>query len=394
MKGIISLVLFSVLVSCENQPATVYLELPVIRVSQIYAHNTVREFLSKDSEDQDKMAAQYEKKARAVSEENPDKAIFFIKRAITVEPTLDRYLFLSGLLDKTRRYKERQHLLTLLTETSSYEKNGQFVSDYVFGPPDEDLYYEYLVTRVAVDGVVYSYYVNTARELGFDVTDLRERLLKDERLRLDPASLAYKNISIQFMSPEELDALKQNPDVFLDMLQTINDTASVFEIGLKENADFRYSHEEEWDGEEMDVSMLYENFLYEKKQDPNAWFTFNLKRKVKLADSLYALVYAIDSSERACPREMRHVYHRLITCDLRGNIIDQAIVAWQSANEIATLSYNKAAFTVTRHQRNWKKPYVKQDFDNFIVSVVKQQSEDFFIDASGNIQAASGALEE
>ena len=375
MKNLFCLFLLVALIACQNQPATVYVDVPLIPASRIYEADTLKSFIAAYHPENDRIAEQYEKKARKQEKRDLEKAIYLCKRSITLKPTLQRYLYLSSLLEKDGRFNERSDLLRMLVN-----------EPFVFGEPDQDLYYEFLANEVISEGKLYQYYVYVANEnFGFDIKALQKRLLSDKRIKLDPASVAYKNIELQFMSPEEIEEMKKDPRVFLEMLRSIKDTAGTFQIGVNESHSFTYDREESWEPGDIELSALFDKFLYEKIEQPDKWFRYHFDRKIKLGDSVYAVLYSIDSSQTACPKEMRHIYRRLVTYGPDGTIRDQQLVAWQGGEELATLHFSRNAFSVTRHKRNWKKTYKYDDFDNFITGIEELGSTHYSITPGGDI---------
>lgn len=99
-----------------------------------------------------------------------------------------------------------------------------------------------------------------------------------------------------------------------------------------------------------------------------------------------AVVYAIDSSETACPIDMRHLYHRLVTYDSVGNILDNKIVAFQAGEALQTAVINRNNIETTRYKRIWRKPYKKFDFDNFLECSEMIDIKRYHINPDGHIE--------
>jgi len=138
--------------------------------------------------------------------------------------------------------------------------------------------------------------------------------------------------------------------------------------------------------DDMLISEYFIHYLQEKRQDSNWRKPFNFNHRIKINDSVIAVIYAIDSSETACPKDMRCIYNRLVTYNTNGKIISSDIVTTQSGDELTTLHFNHNKYTVTHYKRYWEKPYVKGDFDNYLVKTEEFGDVDFEITPAGDIE--------
>jgi hypothetical protein len=347
MKQTIHSLLFAciagLMASCGSTTAEVEeVALPVLRPSYIYDNDSVYAYITNYGAEHAITAAYYIKKADKIVEQDPKKAIWNIKRAITLHPKLEYYKKLAPLLMQTENYSEACQLYGLIAD-EQYMKNdkGKYVNMYVFDRPSEDDFYNYLLCSTLKhyyfpDNVIYD-----ARENGFDIQKLKQRLLSDERYKYDTGSIEFKNNMLAFLSEDEIEAYCDQPENFYKFLARIPDTSSVFVIDQQAVAKFDYTGF--YDGSEeggYSLRGLEMHFLKEKKNDPDNWLVYNCNHVVRLNDQVYVIEYSIDTSAIACPKEMRHVAHMLATYTPEGKIIDAKPVAWQSAAMLASMSYD------------------------------------------------------
>lgn len=387
---ILSLVLFA----CEIKQETVYRDVPVLQASSIYQGDSVYFYAQKYGDANKELAQSYLKRSKEAENSDLAMAVYYCKRAITLYPVQEYYKDLAGLLEKTGNYRELFRSYIPLVEKAYVKDSAHSGGEYVYalGDPDEDTYLEFMVASMRANNRLYSETVYSAREQGLNVEKLKERFFSDKRLKIDMTTPEAKNMMLLFLTDEELTAYNKLESTFKDMLASIKDVAPVFEIDKDNVHDFRYNEFNGMDeSEEMDgptTSYLFVNYLKEKREHPDEWFRYNYNHVVDISDSVKAVIYAIDTSENACPVEMRHIYHRLVTYNTKAEIISSQIVALQSAGQLMTLSYNMSRFTVTEYKRNWKKPYEKRDFDNYITGTEKLKESSYLILPDGRIRDA------
>ncbi|GAA4295090.1 hypothetical protein GCM10023183_00490 [Nibribacter koreensis] len=374
---------------------TVVKQVPVLRASSIYQADSVYRFKSEHLDFNQEMTLSYLEKATEVEESNLERAIYYVKRAITLQPALDYYKRLAGLLVKADRPEELLQLYQLILQkhTFSLARHGN-ITEFLFEKPDEATAYEYLTLVLLKQEYAFGETLSELQELGFSMVNLKERLSKDERLKLIPTSERYKSLMLYFLPEEELASFVRSEDNFQNLLSSIKDSASVFEIDKQEVAAFNYQESEmpeDYDGAQ-DIRNHYGLFLQEKHQQPKEWYAYNFKRKIKINDNVQAVVYAIDSSALASPVNMRHIYYRLVTYTRKGQLIGSEIVATQAGEHLSTASFQHNTFTVTDHTRFWKKPYQKDDFDNFLVKTEKVGERRFEILPDGKIVPAKAPV--
>ncbi len=381
-------ILFIAISACKTKVETEYKEVTAIRASDLYRSDSVYQYIQRNKDNYADLANDYLKKSKAAEENNLAMAVYFAKRAVTLDPTLGNYKALAAMLDKAKKYDELDELYTQLTY--NYFPEGKDEGIYIFGKPDEDLYREMMVNQLLARGTIDPETVYDAKKMKLNLSKLKETVFADKRLKIDMSTPDAKNMLLMFLSEEELEAYNKLPGTFKDFLSSIKDVAPVFEIDTKAVHEFNYdgfNGIEEYDEEytKPDMSYVYRNFLPEKKGDREWSFRYNFNHLLNVNDSVIGVIYSIDSSETACPIEMRHIYHRLVTYNKKAKIISAQIVAIQSGEQLITASFNFNKFTVTESKRNWKHPYVKDDFDNYITGTEKVKETSYQIQPNGKI---------
>jgi hypothetical protein len=377
------------LFACNNKVETITLEVPVLRGSMIYRIDSVRAYMETYKDTNKRIAESYIEKG-VKEKDNSEKSIYYFKRAITLHPTLANYKSLAQALNATHNYSELQDLYSILT-TPIYERkeNGKDTTVYIFGRPDEELFYQYTASTVLVQHYLPADNMYMARDLGLDIATIKSKLLADERIKMDTASIEYKDMMLQFLPYEELQAYTKNPAVFRDFVASIKDTAVVFAIDERSVQQFNYNDFNGMnyeDGPQITFGAVYIYYLKEKQENKDRWLKFNFNHAFRVNPSVTAIVYAIDTSELASPVDMRHLYHQLVTYDNNGSIIDSKVIALQAGEQLQTARFNNGKFTVTMYKRTWKKPYKKEDFDNDLINSEKISEADYEILANGKIK--------
>lgn len=394
------LLLFVSISACNNNTETEYKEVTAIRASDLYLGDTVHSYMQRNKDIYASIADSYLKRSAEAAHSNLDKAVYCCKRAATLHPTLETYQTLAGLLNQIKAYKELTDLYRLIVG-KWYTNGPDNDNEYVFKQPDVATYSDYLVAQLLSSGGIYPEDIYEAEQSKIDMAQLKEHVFSDPRLKgkIDMTTPAAKAMMLYFLSDKERAAYNELPSTYKDFLASIKDASPVFEIDKESVHDFAYrkfmgdSEEEISDvinlskpEPKTESSYMYKSFLKEQRENPEGWFVYNFNHVIAINDSVNAVVYAIDSSETACPVEMRHIYHRLVTYNKKAKIIMSQIVAIQSGEKLLTASFNFDKFTTTEYHRNWKKPYDKKDFDNYLLSTDKLKETSYHITPQGKIE--------
>jgi hypothetical protein len=389
MKKILILVTLVSLLSCEDKVETRYMDVRALSASELYRGDSVFSYLNRYKEQNKDLADAYKEKSQQ-QKDNREKAIYYLKRSISLFPNQQSYLELASLLFNAQRYDELNRLY-YLTNYSQYVKNSnqKMESIYLFGPPTEDMVYENIICNILRRNYLYAEEIYLIEEAGFNRLKLKERLIADSRITLDKNSATYKNILLQFLPYNHLDSIARQPESFRNFLTSLRDTNDHFQINSETVSEFNYDNFNGRygdDGMSIGKEAIDVFYLKEKQENKDKWIQFNFNHFYKAFPSVNVIVYAIDTSTTACPREMRHVYHRLVTYNENGGIIDSRVIALQSAEDQKTAIVNKTTITVQQSKRIWKKPYAKWEFDNSVTNTEVLGTESFEILADGSIK--------
>ena len=372
--------------ACSEDQEQILVEVPALHASEIYHNDDVKKYILKYGKEHHDIAASYLNKAHAVKDKNLKKAIYFLKRSITLEPTAESYTELAQLLSEDKNYSEAYDAYDVLARKIYLDMSGR--SEYVFSKPDDNIIIEYIIMSILAHNGIDNYSLS---EAGVDKQKIRARLISDERFNYDTSNVDHKNIMIQFWTEEEVENYRKSLDNLNALLKSVADTASVFEINQKNVSQFKYddfngiNYSEEFDDDGIDLRRMAVYYLKEKQDDPEAWLHYNINHSLRAHGQLNVLVYAIDTSATACPIEMREIYHRLVIYDGDGKIVSDKIIAFQSGENLQTVSFNKDHFEISTYKRSWKKPYQKRDFDNEIVNTELLSKKSYIVTASGEI---------
>jgi hypothetical protein len=376
-----------VVTGCKPSSEKEIVEMPVLRASSLFNDDSVYTYLHLYEDIHGATSNYYIEKAEAIAESNPQKAIYYYKRSLTVHPSYGIYKKLGGLLMKEGMYSEADRVYSFITRKAYTSVPDGIKDDYLFQAPDEDLYYEYMLASTLSTGYFDNYFVYQAKDLNFDINKYKERLSSDPRLKFGKSSETYKNMMLAFMSDEEIEEYKRSPEVFSAFLSSIPDSSLQFIIDGKKVQDFDYSRSR-YDGEGDDsysISDFYIWFLKETEDNSNNWYDYNFKNVHSIGESVKAVLYSIDTSAISCPKEMRHIYWRVVTYGKDGKIIDSKVVATQAGEELKTAKINNDQITVSEFKRTWSKPYDKNDFDNDLKNTELVNTKSFKIKPTGEI---------
>lgn len=354
-----------------------------MRASNIYFADSVKEYINQYENTNKDIANSYILKAKETENQNIDKAVYYAKRAVSLNPTYNNYLLLADYLKKKENYQELIQLYVLLTDKNrKTETKNEY--DYLFSKPNEDVIYQSIVAYINAYNSVYSDAYYYAEELGIDIKQFKERLKNDPSIKMDKSSEAFQLVLLQFVPYDELAQYAQQKNVFADFLKKIPERKMNFTIDEQTIAEFDYFEGRNFDEMIIPISAIDQYYLEEKQTMPNNWYTFNYLYKYTLAPEIVALEYAIDSSETACPKEMRHIYRKIVTYNTNTlKIIDSKLIAYQSGNELATASAENDVITITIQKRAFKKPYDKSDFDNELIGSEKVSQVQYRLSKEG-----------
>jgi len=411
MKGVRKILLvfipFAILVSCKPNVENITVNITPLRASSIYDVDAVSQYLGNHTDTNKSLADEYFDKGLRVQETNLTQSIYYYKRSLTIYPDFGHYKLLVPLLYQAGCYGEMNELCRFLVLPRSLDSASALYGKYLLSQPDFDLVCDYVVSNILLYNTVWnSKAEETAltKGLGIKLEDVKKRVLSDNRVKLSAPTEENKNALWDLLTSDEKASYFNNEPTSDNYREFIKDTSRVFEIdkSLVQQFDYRitdnYNFNENLEEVRNDFDALDEKYgkLIPEKEYGNYFERYNFERNITLNDSINILIYAYDTSELSSPKDMRNIYHRLVTYTYRrtdnGEIptqIDSKIVAVQSGEELSTVKFNRNIFTITYFKRTWEKPYVKIDFDNHLNKIEQTGEQSFEISPAGHIKEVS-----
>jgi tetratricopeptide (TPR) repeat protein len=396
MKSITKFSLFIIILFfsfCKSQTEIEEIDIPALRVSSIYNFDSVNNFKIIHAENYKSLANEYLNKGINQEDVNLKKAIWNVKRAITLFPNYENYIKLGELLMKDKQFQEAANLYEFIVFKCSRKQNDEWIENYVFEAPNESLFTEYFVANFLASYFVDFQISYMCEEAGFKLANIKERFFNDKRIVFDTASNDYKNMLLCFLSEEELENYAKNPSNFVKFLDEIKSNTSQFEINKYQVSNFNY---EDYNGrnwnEGLNLVSMQAMFLNEKKDNPNNSVSYNCLNKCYINDSVIVIHYSVDTSENACPKEMRHICHVLATYSKNGNVIDYKVVAAQSGEYLSIFSFNNGIINCNEYKRTWKEVYYKFDFNNELLKTDFVKEKVFKINELGKFMEVNASM--
>jgi tetratricopeptide (TPR) repeat protein len=384
-----SFIILCVFTSCSETKELVFVEVPALKASEIYSPNEVKKYLNQYENQHHAIATSYKEKAEvAIKAKDLKKAIYFLKRSITLEPTLDTYEKLIRVLSDVQNYAEATDAYKVLVGEAYYEINGAQIHDYIFSLPSENTISDFVILSVLANNKI-DYNTLCYLDDSMDKQQIRANLIADPRFKYDSSNIEHKNIIIQLWTVNEIEIYKSSLSNLNALFNSVSDTSSVFEVNQKNVNQFNYENFNGMNYSEFDETIVLKDmvvyYLKEKMDHPNSWLRYNINHAFHPQATLKAIVYAVDTSATACPIEMREIYHRLIIYDSDGKMVSNRVVARQSGEILQTVVFNKDSFEITESKRIWTKPYNNRDFDNEISKIELISKKSYNISSSGKI---------
>lgn len=383
MRAVLTIIVFALFFSaCKQTPQQVLVEIPALRLSQICDASEVYQYRQKYKDSYREMAESYFRKGERLAKDDIKAAIWNIRRSITLWPEYESYIKLGELLMADKQYREAELVYSILA-VQHYIKEGVGSYDYLFIKPDEHILTEYFVSSTLASHYLPFEIVYTAEAAGMKLQDMKSRWLSDKRLQLDTGSLDYKNFLLCFLNEQETKEYADNPENFQNFLNRIPHQVN-YAVTQEQLTSFDYDQFNgmQWT-EGPNLTYIEMNFLREKKENPDRWVEYNALHQCRIHDSLVLLHYSVDTSAKACPLVMRHIYHVLAVYTTSAKLLDYKVVAAQAGNYQSTMTFNEGLLSITTYQRKWSKPYQKHDFDNELLEVNPERTLNFKIDEEG-----------
>ena len=365
------------LISCKPKIIFETKEVRCLSASSILKPDSVKNFIEQYGNSNSEIAESYFNQIQQYQNTNINKAIFLAIRAITLYPTKEHYIELARLYSKTEQYDEQSSVLRLLTMKQYYLIDKFRDEEYVFDKPADELIYESIVSCLLSKQIdIYGFEIQT--------NNIVERLRNDKRMEHLKNTELFNNVILQFLPENELGKYLKKSENFNAIIKQVKDSNSVFKI--EESNIFNYNYNQAIDfemGNSANILQMY--YTHERKKDSVNWLNFNMKYAFKLNNNITVLCYAVDTSEKACPKELRCIYYRIVTYNSNIDLVDSKVIAFVAGEKMATVDFNRNIFSTTFYNRIFKKSYHKNDFDNDLLEVNKVSVEKYQIENTGKI---------
>ncbi|HTA82067.1 MAG TPA: hypothetical protein VK783_03990 [Bacteroidia bacterium] len=402
----LSLLLVIGFIACKPKTENVIVNIVPLRESSLYNAVDVYNFMSTYKDTNEQLAMEYYKKYVAGMPE----ATYYLKRSLSLYPDYNHYRELGDQLCKEKKYVEMNELYRMLVFPLSAFSNKAFDRKYVLCPyakPGMNLIVDYVISNILTSNTVWNSRAEESAltdSIGLKMNDIKNQVLNDPRIKLTAPTADNKNILWTFLTNDEKLAYFTNASLNDSISSHIDDTNTTFEIDKNNVSQFYYTYGtagqfgrvyEQTEG----IHDKFDHLVQEDNENSklslnNRYHDINYERNFSLNDSVEILIYAIDTSAIACPKDMRHIYHRLVTYYNKGGIITTMVIAAQSGEELSTVKFNHNTFTITYYKRYWEKPYKQDDFDNHLSKIEQTDQSTFKIFPLGDIKKRFSPLQE
>lgn len=348
--------------SCNQPPKVEYIEVDALPVMDIYSAYRVNPYLEKHGKAHETQAKWYVGQAKQLKSTNPNKAIWNIKRAITLYPNARYYGLLAELLYVQNSFRELSDCYELIQNMST-EKGGK---QHDFSPLSETDLCDYVVYSFKGSGYYPFQLYSFIESNGYDYKAFREKLSAYEALQTQVNSAEFKSFISSLLSEEELKNLEKSPEVFRFLLAKCNEVNQINE-SKHSIALFNFNNSTMMDESDNPLEYMCYNFLKERAEATH-WCRIEPKDYVVLADSNILLHYVVDTSMTGVTLDRRNIYHVLATFTLQGKPIDYLIAGKQIGDELELFDYSNQTLTVNRYKRVWRFADDYSRYDNEVTN--------------------------
>lgn len=342
---------------CNRSPKVEYIEVKAIPVMEIFVQHHVLDFLNKHGNKYENQADWYVKQGLMMKEENPTKAIWNIKRAITLYPCGNNYTALVSILKNRQNYMQLADVVRFIQKMSEDEIGR----GHGFKSLNKEELLNYVVYYFQGYGA-YPYDITQIIDAnGFSYTEVREALATFKPLQPYINTPEFKSFNSGLYTEEEIKEMNKGPEVFQNLLRKFKPVNEISETRYSIPY-FEYTSVMELEYEEniMEYNSYY---LFKERAAPDFWCRIQTKSSILLADSNYLLHYVVDTSMLGVPIEKRQLYHVFATFNKLGKPIDYLIVGKQSPEQLVTFTCKELMITTETYKRVWKygNDYLRND---------------------------------
>ena len=362
---------------CDQTPKIEYIEVEALPVMDIFTAHDVAPYLEINSNKYETPSKWYATQSKELSASNPTKAIWNIKRAITLYPHASYYSQLITLLLGQNNYRELSECYELM-QSMSEKKGGK---QHGFSPLTEAELCDYVVYTYKGNGFYPFQLVSFMSSNQLNHKAFREKLTAYEPLQTQINTPEFKSFLASLLSDEEQKALEKSPELFQFLLskcavvQQINETKHSI-------AQFNFKNSDALDMADNPLDYMCYNFFKERSESEH-WCRIEPKEYVVLADSNMLLHYVVDTSMTGVTIDKRNIYHVLATFTAQGKPIDYLIAGKQCGDELHVFNYSSNTLNIEKYKRVWRFGNDYKRYDNEVINEINAGTSSYTITPNG-----------
>ena len=381
MKRLIYLIGFIICLSaCESKTEIEEVEVPAIRASKLFYADSVYSYMIQNGDNYQHLSHSYLNKAK--QEKDPEKAIWFFKRAISLYPQVDSYRELGELCLNNKKYDDAYSCYNLIVDQAYIRINGDYKDIHIFGKPNAEDFENFIISGIYTN----SFYDDLSRLVfkainnGADKEQLKSFIYEDSRINLVSKPQLKKKLDLVFMDDEELEKYTEKTENFLSFIADFKILDEPFIVNFEDVQKFNYTEYQQEESDGVDLTYMESNFLPQKKNNPDSYLKYNKIGKFLLPDSNIIAIYKTDESDYGIEKQKRNIAYFAAIYSRSGQLTDYKKIAWQESQTSATLNCSNNEFEISIFNRIWEKKEEVLSRDNELKNIVFSKKEAFKIE--------------
>ena len=381
MKRLIYLIGFIICLSaCESKTEIEEVEVPAIRASKLFYADSVYSYMIHNGDNYQHLSHSYLNKAK--QEKDPEKAIWFFKRAISLYPQVDSYRELGELCLNNKKYDDAYSCYNLIVDQAYIRINGDYKDIHIFGKPNAEDFENFIISGIYTN----SFYDDLSRLVfkainnGADKEELKSFIYEDSRINLISKPQIKKQLDLVFMDEEELEKYTEKTENFLSFIADFKILDEPFIVNFEDVQKFNYTEYQQEESDGVDLTYMESNFLPQKKNNPDSYLKYNKIGKFLLPDSNIIAIYKTDESDYGIEKQKRNIAYFAAIYSRSGQLTDYKKIAWQESQTSATLNCSNNEFEISIFNRIWEKKEEVLSSDNELKNIVFSKKEAFKIE--------------
>lgn len=378
-------VVFLIIISCtKKKDINYYRDFSLaLKESQLYSKYDIDNFVAND--EMAMWSDEYLSKAKAIEAKSPDKSIYYLKRSISLSPSIEAYIMVSNLLLKLDKYVEAKMALNLIISKFCDQVEPQTFVNYLYAyiKSSDNPYEMYGANLNRCENVSISFE---------DKQEIKTIILNDIRFKELTENVNYKEMICMLDFNDLQSSEIQNTesvapfDSFLVQFPVKN---LELIIGINELQNFSYGNLDyemmDGPGSYCNKPLLNFNKYYpisnnERWQRTNTWGQLDISQEFK------TLIFAYDTSAPGTSGNLRCIDYKIVTYTNDGDIIDEYSLGVHAGEKLVTSTIKDSIITVNNFTRKWKLPFRSNDIDNEVEETILNNAETVIIGANGKFK--------